>query len=71
MLNQDHAIDATIKDLPDLPRLIVIHGKSWKWKNKEPYRYSKAADIALVYKSIEGLGGGQLIYQRDERPLKE
>ena len=43
----------------------------WKWKNKEPYRYSKAADIALVYKSIEGLGGGQLIYQRDERPLKE
>ena len=61
----------TIKDLPDLPRLVVIHGKSWKWKNKEPYRYSKAADIALVYKSIEGLGGGQLIYQRDERPLKE
>lgn len=61
----------TINDLPDLPHLVVIHGKTWNWKNKEPYRYSKAADIGLVYKSIEGLGGGKLVYQRPEDPAPQ
>ena len=56
----------TIKDLPDLPRVIVIHGKTWGWKNKEPYRLSRAGDPTQVFKVIEA-AGGKLLF---ERPVK-
>jgi hypothetical protein len=59
----------SIKDLPDLPRVIVIHGKTWGWKNKEPYRLSKAADPAQVFKLIEA-SGGTLLYQRPVKSPK-
>lgn len=56
----------SIKDLPDLPRVIVIHGKTWGWKNKEPFRLSKAADPMQVFKIIEA-SGGKLLYERGEK----
>jgi hypothetical protein len=59
----------SIKDLPDLPRVIVIHGKTWRWKNKEPYRLSQAKDIQQVYKIIEA-SGGTLLYQRPAKSTK-
>jgi hypothetical protein len=59
----------TIKDLPDLPRVIVIHGKTWGWKNKEPYRLAKAGDPMQVFKVIEA-SGGKLLYERPAKSPK-
>ena len=56
----------SIKDLPDLPRVVVIHGKTWDWKNKEPYRLSRAAKPTQVFKVIEA-AGGKLLYNRGEK----
>ena len=56
----------SIKDLPDLPRVVVIHGKTWDWKNKEPYRLSRAAKPTQVFKVIEA-SGGMLLYNRGEK----
>ncbi len=31
--------DAVTAPLPPLPTKILVHGKTWRWKNPEPYRF--------------------------------